>query len=134
MITPRARLARLACTAIIAACCLFAPLSGLIWPQYNWDMLAYIGIVKSWHSAEVGKGFRMRLERVNHGPGHVMAQHLGIRSGIGADIEEHAAGDALQMPAQEILLARDQPKPALMVDRKAVAAQREIIHRAGEPL
>jgi hypothetical protein len=36
----------------MAACCLFAPVSGLIWPQYNWDMLAYIGIVRSWHSAD----------------------------------------------------------------------------------
>jgi hypothetical protein len=29
--------------------CLAAPLSGLAWPRLNWDMLAYVGIVASWH-------------------------------------------------------------------------------------
>jgi hypothetical protein len=52
MFDTRGRVVRVICTGVIVACCLFAPLSGLVWPQYNWDMLAYIGIVQSWHSAD----------------------------------------------------------------------------------
>lgn len=38
--------------ALIALLCLAAPVCGLIYNRYNWDMLAYIGIVKSWHAPD----------------------------------------------------------------------------------
>jgi hypothetical protein len=97
----RGGLMRLTCMAVIAACCLFAPLSGLIWPQYNWDMLAYIGIVKSWHSAD---------PTVIHNAAYADAQHF-------------AASWALQKPYAQLIDPNSAYRHAMATDPQAFLAQ-----------
>ncbi len=101
MIDPHGRLVRLACLGAIAACCLFAPISGLIWPQYNWDMLAYIGIVTSWHSADPA----------------------AIQQAAYADARHFADAWALQKPFAQLVDPASPYRHAMATDPQAFLAQ-----------
>jgi len=80
-----------------------------------------------------GEGAGMRLEGVDIHPGRESEQGLGIGPHIGTHVEHDTALDLWRDFAEEALLRRAQTVLALVIDRDAIAAQREIIDRSGEP-